>query len=67
MSRRYLESKTGERITWLEALIRTTKGIGHPASVKEIGDYMLEHEIQAYPETANTPLQTIYMELYTHS
>lgn len=67
MTRRSLKSQTGEQITWLEAVIRTTKGLGRPARVNEIGDYMLEHIITEYPKKAKTPLQTISMLLYTHS
>ncbi|MCD7885926.1 MAG: hypothetical protein LUI87_19890 [Lachnospiraceae bacterium] len=67
MPREALMTKSGERITWNEAVARALKGIGHPVRAKEIKDYLPEHVIVEYPKTAKTPLYTIYRELYTHS
>ncbi len=67
MTSKVLQSTSGETISWLEATIRTTRGIGRPARIHEIENYMEAHVVEKFPDSASTPRQTIYKELYTHS
>ncbi|MCD8369468.1 MAG: winged helix-turn-helix domain-containing protein [Clostridiales bacterium] len=67
MKHRVLNGKNGEDITWKEAVIAAMEGLGRPATIQEIGDYMLAHVIVEYPDTAATPLQTIYRIIYTYT
>lgn len=62
-----LFDKFGNGITWLDAIIKSLKIIGHPATVKEIYEVMKRDVIREVPKSAKTPTQTIYGQIYTHS
>ncbi|MCD8013263.1 MAG: winged helix-turn-helix domain-containing protein [Lachnospiraceae bacterium] len=66
-TRRYpvLTDKDGSRITWLEAVVRSLDGLGHPANAGEIINYMQANVIQELPGA--TPENTIHSMFYTYS
>ncbi|MCD7882933.1 MAG: winged helix-turn-helix domain-containing protein [Lachnospiraceae bacterium] len=67
-TRRYpvLRDKDGARITWREAVVRSLDGLGHPADVEEIMNYMKANVIQELPHV-KTPENTICSMFYTYS
>ncbi len=67
MANTVLKDKNGNGITWLEAIIRTFKILGHPARVEDIYDCMLDNVISEAPIAAKTPAQTIREKIFRHS
>ena len=67
MTRFVLCDKQGNKISWLEATVRTFRIIGHPATIDEIYNVMVEEVVTEIPRTSKTPRQTIYGQIYTHS
>ncbi|MCD7854972.1 MAG: hypothetical protein LUG66_05080 [Clostridiales bacterium] len=67
MANTVLKDKDGNGITWLEAIIRILKIIGHPARVEDIYECMLENVISEAPRTAKTPVQTIREKIFRHT
>lgn len=62
-----LYDKSGKEITWLEAIIQSMKIIGEPSRIEDIYDVMVQKAGIKVPDTAKTPTQTIYGQIYSHS